>query len=208
MSKKCKDHLGNEFDSISDMCRHWGVSRATFDSRLKVGYTLEQSLSGKNIVSKSEGRVCTDHLGNEFDSQIDMCRHWGVDERTFYRRLQRGYSVEQCLTGRDIDKGTGKKKSCEDHLGNSFNSQADMLRYWGVTAPVYYNRLKLGHSLESCLTGRGVIDRERKTCTDHTGKEFESISAMCKYWNVNIATYYSRLRKGWSIEQCLTGGRK
>lgn len=88
--KVCEDHLGNEFKSIAEMCKRWGIDRSTFYTRLNAGYTLEQALTG--IVVK-------DHLGTGFRSIDEMCKHWGVDKSLFYRRLRLGYTLEQALTG-------------------------------------------------------------------------------------------------------------
>lgn len=41
---------------------------------------------------------------------------------------------------------------------------------------------------------------------DHEGKEFKSISAMCKGWGVPRSTYCARRESGWSLEEALTKG--
>ena len=40
--------------------------------------------------------------------------------------------------------------------------------------------------------------------TDHLGNKFNSIKDMCKYWNVNVKTYTTRYKKGWSLKESLT----
>lgn len=47
--KRCTDHLGNEYKSISDMCNAYGVKYATFKKRIRSGHSLEESLTGLNI---------------------------------------------------------------------------------------------------------------------------------------------------------------
>ena len=45
MSKKISvtDHLGNQFESISQMCKHWGVRHNTFKLRRnKMGWSIEK----------------------------------------------------------------------------------------------------------------------------------------------------------------------
>ena len=45
------DHLGQKFESLNEMCRHWGVSRATFSSRIhKTGWSIERALTTKEAV--------------------------------------------------------------------------------------------------------------------------------------------------------------
>lgn len=43
----CKDHLDNEFPSKSAMCRFWSININTFEVRKKLGYSLEECLTGR-----------------------------------------------------------------------------------------------------------------------------------------------------------------
>lgn len=40
-----KDHLGNTYSSISEMCKHWGIRGALFSYRLSKGWSVEKSLT-------------------------------------------------------------------------------------------------------------------------------------------------------------------
>jgi hypothetical protein len=42
-----------------------------------------------------------------------------------------------------------------------------------------------------------------KSCTDHLGHEFVSLTAMCKYYNISTSAYKNRIAKGWSIQEAL-----
>lgn len=39
---------------------------------------------------------------------------------------------------------------------------------------------------------------------DHTGRNFESITAMCRFWKIPRRCYTERIRCGWTIKQALT----
>lgn len=41
----CKDHLGNVYSSMSEMCRHYGIKLATYSRRIKDGYSQEDALT-------------------------------------------------------------------------------------------------------------------------------------------------------------------
>lgn len=43
---------------------------------------------------------------------------------------------------------------------------------------------------------------------DHLGNKFDSIIAMCSYWKITPAQYYSRLKSGYDLEYILTTKRK
>jgi len=74
-----------------------------------------------------------------------------------------------------------------------------MCVYHGVTVYSYQTRLKQGYTLEQAL----LCDVEFRT--DHKGRVFDTIDAMCKHYNTVRETYYSRLQKGYTKEQALTG---
>lgn len=39
------DHLGNEYNTKSEMCQKWNVDLKLFLRRIKIGYTIEQALT-------------------------------------------------------------------------------------------------------------------------------------------------------------------
>ena len=43
----------------------------------------------------------------------------------------------------------------------------------------------------------------KKPCSDHLGNKFDSITDMCKYWNISISTFTSRVNSGWSLKNAL-----
>ena len=42
---KPRDHLGNRYPTVRDMCRAYGISTATFYAALEEGATLEEALT-------------------------------------------------------------------------------------------------------------------------------------------------------------------
>ena len=42
---KCTDHLGEEFFSVTSMCKHWGVARNLYEYRISHNWSLEEALS-------------------------------------------------------------------------------------------------------------------------------------------------------------------
>ena len=43
-----------------------------------------------------------------------------------------------------------------------------------------------------------------RACTDHTGREFRSVTAMCQEWKIDRRTWLGRVNAGWSLERSLT----
>ena len=184
------DHLGNEFRTVHDMCKHWHLSYDTLRKRLKKGLSLEKTLT----TAVQDNRI-TDHTGQEFDSKTAMCKKWGIPVKRFTDRIEKGMSLEEALTA-----PIKSLKQCKDHLGNKYDSLTDMAAHYGLSLSSLINRRKI-MSLEEALTRP---HGSRGTVTDHTGRTFRSITDMCKFWHIPLATYTYRINKGWSIEKALT----
>lgn len=94
-TQKCRDHLGNEFESKGAMYKAYGVSRATFSNRLLSGWSLEEALTG----SRNENNKYVDFKGNAFPSKTKMAEHWGISYPILRDRLGLGWTLEEALTG-------------------------------------------------------------------------------------------------------------
>lgn len=101
-------------------------------------------------------------------------------------------------------------KICFDHNGKQFESVKEMCEYHGVNEVTYVSRLKRGCSLEECLSKKLLYKGSNrcKRCSDHEGKQFKSIQAMCDYHGVRRGTYQRRLKAGYSLEECLSSEPK
>lgn len=50
------DHLGNEYLSIKDMCKHYNVNPSTFQNRIGSGYTLKEALCPDKYINQRRDR--------------------------------------------------------------------------------------------------------------------------------------------------------
>lgn len=87
-----------------------------------------------------------------------------------------------------------------DHLGNNFESESAMTRYYNVPRPTFRSRIENGWSLEKALT----FGKKSHTVQDHLGNEFSSISSMVKHYGISYQAFLSRRNKGMSLEDALT----
>ena len=141
--EKCKDPWGNEFNSKSEMYRHYGVSKDLVTSRLKLGWTLEDILSKPDKINSA--KPCVDPKGIEHSSFKDMAKFYGLSEATLRGRLAQGYSLQDAL----ID---WEKHSIEtDHLNNQFASKSDKYAYWNISIGTYHARKQSNKSEKQCL---------------------------------------------------------
>ena len=211
----CKDHKGKEYASAIKMCKAYGVSKDTYYSRKKLGYSLERCLTGKGAKTTNEvigqsnynEEKVVDYRGIEYDTVADMCRAYAISKSTYYSRISQGYSLEQALTGVGIPKEL--KKTCIDHLGVEYESENKMCEAWGVARNTYRNRVHRGYNTEQSLTGVGVEKNTReeisKLSVDHLGNVYSSISEMCEQYHINTRTFRYRIQNGYTLEQSLTG---
>lgn len=111
---QCKDHLGNQFPTLKDMCNFYNISAGTYKYRIKQGMSVEDALT-----TDACSYDTTDHLGNKFASIEKMCEHYGLTRATYRHRIERGWSLEKTLTTPQQQS----KHDCVDHMGNGFSSK-------------------------------------------------------------------------------------
>ena len=132
-----EDHLGNEFGSISEMCRAWKIGLSTYRERRKRGWGVGQSLTGKGTMPNDTApQECTDHLGNAYPSLNAMCRHYGVTRYCYQSRLDLGWTKERALT----EPLSCNAKPCTDYAGREFPSAADMANFHGCPRYAFQKR--------------------------------------------------------------------
>lgn len=112
----CKDHLGNEWDSLDAMLSHYGVASTIFKRRLNVMHlSLEEALTGRSLHNVS----CTDHLGNQFNTVEDFCIYWNLPTNMYhYRTKKLKWPIEKTATYIATQKelaGIQVKKQLNDH---------------------------------------------------------------------------------------------
>ena len=115
------DHEGNQFNSLQEMCDHWGIKKSTFLNRRQHNWSIKECLTGRPSISQN-GKI-KDHLGNEFNSATEMIKHYNVKPNTGLARLKRGWSIEEAVLG--TKEITHKNKPMTDHLGNKFKTIKD-----------------------------------------------------------------------------------
>ena len=85
--------------------------------------------------------------------------------------------------------------------GDTYTSLPKLADAYGIELNTLIRRLNSGLSLEDALSSK---HRLKKECIDPNGIVFESISSMCKAWNVPYGIYIKRIRRGWSTLDALT----
>lgn len=189
------DHIGNEFETVFQMCAYYKISESKYRSRMASGWSQEEALTG---VRKK--KQVTDHLGNVFDSRTDMCQFYGIRESLFKARMNAGKTIEEALLGVEDES----ELAVEDHLGNKYKNVSQMCKAYGVRLDTYCHRKNRGWSLSEILTGK----RKAEPVTDHKGISYPDVEEMCLEYGVKKVNYLTRISKGWAVEEALTGIKK
>lgn len=197
------DHLGNNFKTQKEMCEYWHIETNTYKARIRSKWPIEDALTvpknGKRRnISEKETHV-TDHFGHKFKSIGAMCDHWNVSQRTFCKRRDKNWSLEECLTGKD----SKDSNIIIDHKGQKFKNQKEMCNHWGINLNTYKARIAKKWSIEKALT-YPLNYSENKKIKDHAGQEFNDQKTMLEYWNISYSVFYKRKKNGWTLKEILT----
>ncbi len=199
---RISDHLGNRFRSIEAMCRYYGINSRAYHARIRTGWSLERALTTPIAPNKRAFEeyvppvmIIKDHLGNQYDSELEMCKHYNVGVYTYRKRIQEGLSVEEALTA--PKRVTGRYT---DPQGREFFNEKDLCKANNMSYGVYLSRRNKGYSIEQALTE----PLHQYTTQDHLGNRYNSIREMCAFYHIDEGKYHSRRKLGWSLERALT----
>lgn len=138
-----------------------------------------------------------DHLGNYFDSESAMARHYNIPRPTFRSRIEKGWSLEKALT-------SGKRSYVViDHLGNKFSSVSSMVKHYGISYQAFLSRKAKGMSLEKALTTPLSKYTKSQNIKDHLGNHYNSYKELAEAYDLDEKTLKVRLYRGWSLKDSL-----
>lgn len=80
-----KDHLGNEYKTVEEMCDAHGVPRVTYYHRLQAGCSLSEALT-------IDGKSKIEYAGKKYRSLSQLLDVYGIPRTTYYRKLKQGKS--------------------------------------------------------------------------------------------------------------------
>lgn len=202
--KPVKDHLGNEYPSMSEMLRNYNINYSAYKYRLeKLKMSQKDALTSPHTDMKSTAITCTDHLGNTFPSKAAMCDYWRLPRTIFFRRIRDGWSLEKALT-EPLKYTNNLKKPIYDHLNNEFKTIDEMCHYWNITRQQYMLNIRNNCSLKDALT----TITQKGEYKDHLGNVYKSINEMCRQYGITKTVLRSRIELGWTLQQILENPAK
>ena len=197
MSQKCIDYLGHEYESIQKMCDAHNNSVNAVYHRLKKGIPVSSPAlfpSETNIYWQKH--YVTDHLGNQFSSIKEMCKHYGISLTKYKRDKRAGLSLKDILTVK-------RDYTVYDHLGNSFPSLRQMCEHYGITDNLFCSRRRKGWSLEECLT-IPISDDNKAHNIIINNMIFGSYGEACMFYGTDTSLMSARMHNGYTREEAIT----
>lgn len=172
---------------------------------------VSKRFKGEGVISKSFiDKLVSETSGVHFRGKIyknysQLAKDLGISKSYLSRHLSKGRSLEKVVEEYE------KNSFVTDHLGNKFKDYSKLAEAYGSEYNLLSQRLKRGWSLERALTAKLCTPKENsrnsKECVDHLGNSFTSQTNMAKYHGVALKTLGMRLKRGWTLEEALTGKR-
>lgn len=90
-------------------------------------------------------------------------------------------------------------KGAIEFRGKVYSSQSELAKEFGFSTAHISRKLAEGLTLEE------IISEYNSKWVDHLGNSYRLLGDMLAYWGVHRKTYNDRRRRGWSLEEALTG---
>ena len=169
---------------------------------------IRMRLKGKGVIPKSLVDELVSSTGIKFRGKVyktysALAKDYGFSLSYLSSKLSKGISLEEA-----VNSYKGHKEFRVDHLGNVFPSTQSMAKEYGVSHASILYHIRKGKTPAEALKHLLTEGEAKRKVTDHKGNSFSSNTEMAKYYNVNFKTFRDRIKRGWSLEEALTGKRQ
>lgn len=196
-AKPVTDYLGNTYPSLSNMLEHYGITKERYYSRIKQGWSLQETLTTQGNRNYKAG--IKDHLGNSYSSERAMCKHYNIKHNAFQRRRKQGWSLEDALTKPVVST----TQECTDHLGNTYKNKTEMCKAWGVRRETVNAKLRTGVSLKEALE-----TPKEDLSIKYKGIMYKSLSKLAQAIGVKYDRLAQYIRNGIPLEEAIERASK
>lgn len=121
-----------------------------------------------------------------------MCDYHGVGVQLYYSRINKGWTVEKALGG--------KQKETKIELTREINNINAVARAFGSTFDAVKKTQRKTRSINTAIFH---ALEQSESCTDRKGKVFKNKADMCSDYKIPIEVFERRLDEGWGLEKAL-----
>lgn len=187
---------GNKYPSLNAALKKYGVKRATYYKRRERGksptealtHTLYNSLIGRKVIVE----------GVEYPSIRASLRKYGRVLPTYYKRRQRGLSVEDAIIS-PLSPGNNKPLVLE---GKRFGSRKEAAIYYGVSTQLLRRNIRSG-----AYPGTRRVPQSGKEVTIN-GISYSTLTKAFAAYGISRQLVHNRMRKGDTLEEAITRSKK
>lgn len=184
-------YKGRNYNSYAELSEDLGTSYDT------VRWCFRKGMSIDEVVNYCKSNYIEDHLGSRFRNQKDMAEHWGVPIESYRHRKRQGWSLKEILT-----TPVKRKEGYKDYKGRVFSSRRALCEAYQTSEKTL---LRLKDKYNTFEEATYFLDNKaKKVIKDHLGNVYPTLDAMANYYGIKPASLYSRLHKGWVLEEALT----
>ena len=193
---------GKRFDSRSALCRNYGIPAKIVENRIKIGWSLAQSLELSPRNTKGGPRKIT--IGKiEYKSVAAACRAFGLEAATVIFRLHGGWSIEQAFN--IVPPPERRVNGTKIHVsGRTFRSIGEAARAFGLNPTVVRSRLAADWTIQEALNLKirpRSLEGRRVT---FQGKTYPDLAKMARAFKRDPKVVSQRVKPyGWTIEEAL-----
>lgn len=183
--------------TLDEWCAEYGMDKSLVYSRMyKDKWSFEEAITTP-VLKTGLKRNSVLYDGKSISEWSDEV---GISRATIEKRLDSGWSIEDAI-----------KTPIREQIFLTFNGKTQNVADWckelGLNVGTVRGRLKKGWSTEEALTGKGHnLSKGVPRMLFYDGRE-QSVTGWARELNINKSTLFSRLNKGWSVEEALTGVR-
>ncbi len=188
-----KDYNGKEFESITELCQFYNISKSTYRSRIKNGWPPKCALLVP-VTDKYKTRSIKDHLGNKFKNLKDMLIFYNISVSAYQYRITHGWSLEKTLT-------TPVKKEKKEIIINQihYKSVDDVCQKFGISRRTYFK-----YAASNMLEKLTLSKQDTHPHKGHSsiiildGKEYHGWKEVYQKLKLHRQTIQRRLKNGMS----------
>ncbi len=193
-----QDHTGRLFESKADKVKFWGISKSTYEHRIKRGWSEERALTTPERITK----VHVIYKEKEYKSLFHLCKSLHISYENIKSIREEN---PELLLDEIIDAYIKSHKKDLFFIGPDGIVYSSLLKCCEILGANYdrvRRRLSNGDSVEEAfsLEKRNV---KAVCCKDHNGVEYPSKRAMCDAYNTSWSLVARRLSSGWTLKDAL-----
>jgi len=183
-----KDHEGHEFESITDKCKVYNISRTTYRNRIKKGMSEKEALT--TPVKRKQQSI--NYNGVHYNKLSTFLKAYNLSMSDYYNAKNLGWSLDELVH-------KSKSFDCVDPYGNTFNNMQSLLKHYNISKKQYYYWLDKGKTLKEIID----LQYSKHHICDPFNNEFDSVDLMYKCYNLPKHIYQSRKDRNLPISQVL-----